>query len=126
VGSRLLGLDANGDVVAANAVAFESEFDNGSQSGAYAVDWNNGQHQRITLTGNPTLSFTALDQGGAAKLTLVVIQDGTGGRQITWPGSVLWPNGVTQSLANDPNAISIFSFYWDGTSYYGVSSTNFI
>lgn len=126
MGSRLLGIDADGDVVAADTVAFPAEFDNGNETGTFALDWNAGQKQRATLTGNiTTLNITAPSVGGAANLILKLIQDGTGGRTVTWPGSVLWQNGTAPTLSAGAGAVDIISLYWDGTNYYGVAALNF-
>jgi len=53
-----------------------------------SVNWNAGNVQSITLTSNQTLTFSNGQAGGEYKL--IVNQDGTGGRVITWPASVLW------------------------------------
>ena len=42
-----------------NTAAFSSEYDNGKSGTSKTIDWNNGNKQRITLTGNCTLTFTA-------------------------------------------------------------------
>lgn len=126
MGSRLLGIDADGDVVAADAVAFPAEFDNGNETGTFALDWNNGQKQRATLTGNiTTLNITAPSVGGAGNFMLKLIQDGTGGRTVTWPASVRWSGGTAPTLSTGAGAIDLIGFYWDGTNYYGFFGLNF-
>ena len=117
-------LDAlNQDIVNAKTITFQAEFDNGASGAVPTIDWNVGQKQRITLTANATVSFT--DPLGPANLLLKLIQDGSGNRDITWPGSVLWPGGNAPNLSNPGGSVDIVTFYFDGTNYYGVGSLNF-
>ena len=61
----------------------------------------------------------------SASLLLKLTQDSTGGRTVTWPDSVKWPNGTAPTLSTGAGAIDIISFYYDGTNYYGISSLDF-
>ena len=56
---------------------------------------------------------------------LVLVQDATGSRDVTWPGSVVWAKGQAPNLTNTGNAIDVATFYFDGTTYYGVANLNF-
>jgi hypothetical protein len=104
---------------------FDAEYSNGSQSGpSYTVDWSNGQKQTITLAGNIT-SLTLTAPSGVGNFLLRIVQDATGGRTITWPGTVKWAGGTAPTLTTDANAEDIITFYYNGTSYYGVGSLNF-
>jgi hypothetical protein len=90
-----------------------------------ALDWNNGQKQRATLTGNvTTLNITDLDAGGAASFILILIQDVTGNRTVAWPAAVLWPGGTAPTLGG-PDEVDLVAFYWDGTNYYGTYGLNY-
>ena len=125
--ARILGIEG-GDTIAADAVVFAGgEFDNGNETGTFALDWNNGQKQRATLTGNiTTLNITDLDiAGGAASLTLKLIQDATGSRTVTWPAGVLWAGGAAPTLSTAAASVDIITFYWDGTNYYGAALLDF-
>jgi hypothetical protein len=42
--------------------------------------------------------------GVAVTLTLIIVQDGTGGNTVTWPGSVVWPGGIPPALPLAANA----------------------
>ena len=55
----------------------------------------------------------------------MVIQDDTGGRTATGPASIKWPGGSAPALSTEANAIDIFTFYFDGTNYYGQAGFNF-
>lgn len=111
-------------VAGAVNVTFEAEFDNGNSGAAKTIDWNNGQKQKVTLTATCTFTFTPL-AAGVANLLLKLVQDGTGSRDVVWPASVKWRNGVAPNLSNAAGAVDIVSLYFDGTNYYGTSTTNF-
>lgn len=117
-------ITANRDLTSVRTANFSAEYDNGTQGpSGYTVDWNNGQKQVITLGGSITLSFTA--PAGTGNFLLRVVQDATGSRIVTWPGTVLWAGGVAPTLSTAANAVDIVTFYYNGTNYYGVASLNF-
>ncbi len=95
---------------------FNGEYDNGTVSSNTTIDFTNGQKQVVTLGASITLSFT--DPAGPCNLVLKVVQDGTGGRDVTWPSSVLWPGGSKTALSNSADAVDVVSFYYDGTNYH--------
>lgn len=115
-----------------SAITWSAEYDNGSQAGpSHTVDWNNGQKQKITLTGNiTTLTLTAPTAGtfygvGVGNFLLKIIQGGAGSFDITWPASVRWPGGTAPTLTAAAGSEDIVTFYFDGTNYYGVGSLDF-
>lgn len=68
----------------------EVYFDAGNSGAAKTIDLANGNVQKLTLTANCTLTLTSPASGAYRSLLLMVFQDGTGSRTITWPGSVKW------------------------------------
>lgn len=74
----------------------------GDQTGSYTVDWSTGNTFRIRLTGNTTLTFS--NPGSWQRILLILQQDGTGSRLITWPTTVRWMNGTgaTDSTTDKP------------------------
>ncbi|ASX99246.1 minor tail protein [Arthrobacter phage Molivia] len=78
--------------------------------------------QPWTLTGNVTLSlFTpVLTPARTGTISLVLRQDGTGNRTITWPASVKWPDGIAQQPAAAASSKSVIHLMWDGTDWLGV------
>jgi hypothetical protein len=56
-------------------------------SSTIALNWINCNIQSVQLTGNPTFTFAGGNDG------LMIQQDSTGSRTVTWPGSVRWPGG---------------------------------
>ncbi len=115
---------ANFNITNLKTLIFNQEFDNGNSGASHTVDWTVGAKQKITLTAaTVTLTFTA--PVGVGSLLLRVIQDGTGGRLITWPASVKWVGGAAPALSTAANAVDIISFYYNGTNFYGIASLNF-
>jgi len=82
-----------------------------------AIDWNAGNVQSLTLSTNTTLTFSDGQVGGEYKLILK--QDATGGRTITWPVSVKWVGGIAPTLTSNANGIDVVSFVHDGSFYLG-------
>jgi hypothetical protein len=73
--------------------------------------------QEITLTGNITVNAPGngpYPQG--AKVTIILKQDATGGRTITWNG--IYVNTPTTNTA--ANGYTIAKFVYDGTSWVGI------
>ncbi len=92
--------------------------------GTTAIDWTNGNKAKFTFgAGNETLTFTAPSKPCAVQL--IIVQDATGSRTITWPAAVKWPGGTAPTLSTAASAVDIVSFLYDGTNYYGTSSLNF-
>jgi hypothetical protein len=79
-------------------------------SASITVDWNASDVQIVTLTGNATINFSNPRSGG--KYVLLVKQDGTGGRTITW-GSNIVCGLQPKSTAN---SITAFFFIYDSTN----------
>lgn len=96
-----------------------------SASGTLTLDFVNGPAFEVTLTEDvTTLNLNNPPASGTmGSITLIVIQDGTGGWAITWPGSVIWPASVTPTLTSDPGAIDIFVLLTTdgGTTWYGMT-----
>jgi hypothetical protein len=81
-------------------------------SSSITIDWNNGNVQSVVLTGNTTFTFTNGQDGG--KYILIIRQDSTGGRTVTWPSSVRFPGGVTPTLSTGANKSDYIGFIYNG------------
>ena len=78
---------------------------------------SSGTLQKITLTGAATMSFASVAIG--IPYTLVVTQDGTGSRVLTWPTvKVAYKGNGTPPISTAANAIDIYHIFYDGTNYY--------
>ena len=125
---RLSGADgalfnANGELdMNTHTIGFTQQSTTGD--GTTTIDWKLGNKFKFTFGAqNDTFTFTA--PTNPCNLLLVLIQDGTGSRLATWPGTVKWPAGTAPTLTTGANTIDIVSFYYDGTSYHGNSSLAF-
>lgn len=76
------------------------------------IDASAGEHQKLTLTGNRTMGAPTTPTDGQP-LVLQVIQDGTGGRTLSWNSVFLFTNGLAPTLSNVPGAIDMFIGYYD-------------
>ncbi len=88
-----------------------------------SVNWDSGNVQSITLASSPTLAFSNAQAGG--EYTLILVQDGTGGRTVIWPASVEWSNGLTPTLSTAADAVDMARFTYDGSNYIGSFETEF-
>jgi hypothetical protein len=89
------------------------------------VNWQNGNVQSVTLTGNPTITFSNGQDGG--RYILIVEQDGTGSRTVTW-SNANWPGGTAPTLTTTASKWDYITFIYNGVSstYDGVAiSQNF-
>ena len=82
------------------------------------IDWNNGSTQRATLGANITLSFNNNKTG--SKYILILIQDTTGNRTVTWSG-VIWGESGTPSLSTTANKKDYIGLIYNGTTLDGVA-----
>lgn len=76
----------------------------------------------ITLAGACALTITGLTAGGT--YNLIVKQDATGSRIITWP-TIKWSAGAAPVLSTAANAMDIVSLIYDGTTLFGTALKGF-
>jgi hypothetical protein len=83
------------------------------------ITWDTGgyatSHATVTLGGNRTLAITNAVSGCSG--ILVVTQDGTGSRTLTFPAGSKWAGG-TVTLTTTAGAIDVLSWVYLGTTYY--------
>ena len=92
--------------------------------GSDDISWKLGNKMFFTFgAANETFTFTA--PSFACNLVLVLKQDATGSRTVTWPATVLFPGGTHPTLTTGANLIDIVCLFWDGTSYYSMAGLDF-
>jgi hypothetical protein len=111
----------NNNVTGVKVLSFNGEYDCGNSGTALTIDFANGSNQKVTLTGNATLTITTPSAPGHYQLRL--IQDGTGGRSVTWAGSAYastrWGGSASAPAINTTAAgSSVVNFWFDGTNLY--------
>ena len=91
----------------------EGVYNFGNATGTLTVDVNNGDIQRMTLTGNITLNSISNVANGSS-MTLVMAQDATGNRLLS---STFKFAGNLRTLSTAANAIDVICVFYDGTNY---------
>lgn len=101
------------------AVLVENVFTNTSTGSTETInDVSSYTINVLTLTANCTLTFPTASAGKS--FMLVLKQDATGSRTVTWPGSVKWPGGTAPTLTTTASKTDVISFICvDGTNWYG-------
>lgn len=87
---------------------------------AYTISLAGGTVQFLTLTGNCTFTFPTATTGQS--FMMLLRQDGTGGRTVTWPAAVRWPSGTAPTITSTANRMDKFVFTADGTNWYGSNA----
>ena len=106
----------------AHSIGFTQQSTTGD--GTTTINWTLGNKFKFTFGAqNDTFTFTA--PTNPCNILLMLIQDGTGSRTATWPGTVKWAGGTAPTLTTGAGTIDIVSFYYDGTNYFGVASLAF-
>lgn len=99
-----------------NARSFSYNGEVATTGATPSVDFSTGDLQKTTLNANATPTF-----GAPTPNTWVqwhVQQDATGGRSITFPGTVA---GLPPQPAQGINAHTFYGFFYDGTNYHYAS-----
>src|SRR5574343_610074 len=72
----------------------------------------------VTLGGNRTLALSSV--GTNQQFTIVLIQDGTGSRTVTWFSTIKWAGGAAPTLTTTAGGIDVFTFKQISSGqYYG-------
>lgn len=101
------------DRTVAKVVNF-TEFDAGTSGTTKTIDFANGQKQKLQLTGNCTVT---LSFPGVGNYQLILTQDGTGSRTVTWSGVSRYVGSASApSINGTASASTLVSFYFDGTN----------
>lgn len=83
---------------------------------AITLSLANGSIQNLTLTGICTVTMPTPVLGQSF---LMYLRTGTGGYTVTW-STVKWAGGTAPTLTATASRMDMFSFFSDGTNWYGV------
>jgi hypothetical protein len=89
-------------------------------STAYTIDLANGTVQILTLTGNCTFTFPTATAGKS--FTMLLKQDATGSRTVTWSSSVKWPASTAPTITSTASKGDKYVFTADGTYWWGSNA----
>ena len=99
---------------------YTEEVATANTSTAYTIDLAGGSVQVLTLTGNCTFTFPTATAGKG--LTILLKQDATGSRTVTWPAAVKWPAGTAPTITATASKLDKYVFTADGTNWYGSNA----
>ena len=105
----------------ANEWTAQQNFNNTALSFDATQDWalTANQVSTLTLTGNTTFDAPTQMVDGAF-YSLIMIQDGTGGRTASWNAVFKWAGGTAPTLTTTASAKDILVWRSDGTNMYEV------
>lgn len=99
----------------------------GSVSGTFALsEATVTRTRRVSLVGNATFTLPTPSAGISFTYTLVLVQDATGGRTVTWPTAVKWHKGTKPTLSTAANAIDLVHLFWTGAEWIGLTGAQAI
>lgn len=81
-------------------------FDAGNSGTSIEIDWDDGNEQLVTLTGNCTLSFTNPREGGRYVLLL---STGAGSFTVAFDEDVRWPGGTPPTITTDASKYDLIT-----------------
>lgn len=109
-----------GPVLVGTSVYFSGQLAAGNSGTATTINFSAGQKQSLVLTGNCTISTVF---PGVGNYQLLLIQDATGGRTVTWAGSVQYVGSATAPAINTvANSYTMVSIYWNGNAMWLAAS----
>jgi len=94
----------------------------GNTGTAATLALSSGNVITATLTGNCTFTFSTTGiPSGSYSFTLILANDATAGRTITWPASVKWPNATVPTRTTTASRTDVYTFFTTdgGTSWLG-------
>ena len=97
---------------------YTEEVNTANTSTAYTISLADGSFQILTLTGSATITMPTATAGKS--FILLLKQDGTGSRTVTW-STVKWSGGTAPTITATASKQDIFSFFADGTNWYGTT-----
>jgi len=101
-----------------------SVYNAGNSGTALTINLNNGIVQRITLTGNVTLTINNPVDG---KRYILFFDTGAGSFTVAWPGAVLWSGGVAPIITASASKVDVVVLIYRGDTakYYGAFTQNY-
>lgn len=88
-----------------------------SDGSTVTFDMTSSNVHAVTLAGNRTLAVSNVSSGQS--FIVILRQDGTGSRTVTWWSSIVWVGAAAPTLTTTASRWDIFAFIYDGTRYYG-------
>jgi hypothetical protein len=106
--------------LAAKDIGYQAHGNMGSTETFSALTgWHSG-----TLNADCTFTFSGATSGLVASMVLELTEDGTGGWQPTWPGSVVWPGGSAPTHDDTAGSTTLYLFQSrdGGSTWFGFQA----
>ena len=110
----------------ANTYTKQQVFGMATLTDAASITWNleTQQTAQVTLTDNRGLANPTNKVAGATYV-LIVKQDGTGSRTLSYGSEYKFPGGTAPTLSTGANDVDVLCFVSDGTNLYGSALLDF-
>ena len=119
-GTEKLNTDATGITVAGNIIYSGGSLTaEGTLTDGSTIAWNVSTDPiaKITLAGNRTLAAPSNPLGSGQYISLLIIQDGTGSRTLTWNNSFEFKDDTAPTLTTTATMSDLFTFrYYAGST----------
>lgn len=93
-------------------------FDAGNSGTAKTISLANGMVQKLTLTGNVTVTMPAQPTAGSSRIFNLRVYTGSGSFTATFTG-VKWAGGVAPTITATAARLDVLRFESDGVNWYG-------
>ena len=121
--AKPISVGSDGIIGYDDRIAFnDTVFDKGNISGSVTFDRNDGTIQRATAVGNFTVNLSNVGVGRS--ITMIITQDGTGGRTMTPPANMKFASGF-KTLSTAAGAVDMMNIFYDGSTYYCTLTTGY-
>ena len=95
-----------------------------SSSGTLTLDCDTSNVFTVTLTENVS-SLVLNNIGSGQTVNVLLTQDGTGSRTMSWPASFKWPSGSAPSLSTGAGEVDLLTATRIGSSWYATLIKDF-
>jgi hypothetical protein len=112
---------ASNGVISATGVRLTQSL--GSVSGTVNIDLSAYATFKMTVTG--AFSFNIQNTVAGQNFVIIIKQDATGSRAVTWPSTMLFSSGFN-TLSTAANATDVLTVYYDGTNYYANLTVGYV
>jgi hypothetical protein len=111
-------IDSSGNVIFKNGALLEE----GTLTDGATIAWdvNASPVAKVTLGGNRTISAPSNSAGAGQFISLLVIQDGTGSRTLTWNAVYEFASDTAPTLTTTGGKGDLFVFRYNGTKWLEV------
>jgi hypothetical protein len=88
----------------------------------FVLDFNVCERYRlpnvITVNLSNHIGLKSVGMKKGATYVLMLVQDSTGFRTVTWSANFKWMGGCPPTLSTQPHAVDVLTFMSDGTNMY--------